>query len=96
MPVLLCTSLAAQTIPGTPRETALRFLQQNTEKLGLTPADIADVRVTDEYRSKHNGVTHVWVQQQHAGIPVYNALIGLIVLPNNEVRYVSHRFVSNL
>lgn len=91
----LCAALAAQTAPA-PRETALRFLQQNPEKLGLTADDVADVHVTDEYRSKNNGVTHVWVQQQYLGMPVYNALIGLHVLPNGDVRYISHRLVAHL
>lgn len=94
--VLFSVSLAAQTINVTPRETALRFLQNNTTRLGLTAQDVADVRVTDEYQSKNNGVTHVWVQQQHQGIPVFNALIGLHVLPNAEVKYVSHRLVPHL
>lgn len=94
--VLFSVSLAAQTTNVTPRETALRFLQNNTTRLGLTAQDVADVSVTDEYVSKNNGVTHVWVQQQHQGIPVFNALIGLHVLPNGEVKYVSHRLVPNL
>ncbi len=89
-------SLAAQSASTTPRETALRFLQENPAKLGLTAQDVADVRVTDEFKSKNNGVTHVWVQQQHLGIPVFNALIGLHVLPNGDVKYVSHRLTSNL
>ena len=48
--------------------------------MGLSAQDVADVRVTDEYRSKHNGITHVWLQQQHAGIPVFNALIVAVCL----------------
>lgn len=96
LPCLLCASLAAQSSSVPPRETALRFLQQNAPKMGLSAADVSDVRVSSEYRTKHNGVTHVWVEQQYAGIPVYNALIGLNVLPNNDVRHVSHRLVANL
>ena len=93
---LFSVSLAAQTASTTPRETALRFLQENTSRLGLVAQDVADLRVTDEFQSKNNGVTHVWVQQQHQGIPVFNAMIGLHVLPNGQVKYVSHRLVSNL
>lgn len=93
--LMVCTSLSAQTA-GTPRETALRFLKENAAKMGLSSQDVADIRITDEYQSKNNGITHVWLQQQYAGIPVFNALIGLHVLPNGEVRYVSHRLVAQL
>lgn len=92
---LLCATLSAQSA-RVPRETALRFLQENFTQLGLTAQDVADVRVTDEYQSKNNGVTHVWIQQQHQGIPVLNGLVGLLVLPNGQVKYVSHRFIRDL
>ena len=67
----------AQVLPAqNSRETALRFLRDHPTQFGLTAADVADVRVTDEYVTRHNGVTHVWLQQQYAGIPVFNALFG--------------------
>jgi len=78
------------------KETALRFLQNNPEQFNLTRQDVSDVRITDAYLSEHNGVTHVWVQQQHAGIPVYNALFGLHVKPNGEVLHLGHRFLPDL
>jgi uncharacterized repeat protein (TIGR01451 family) len=79
-----------------PRETALRFLQENPVKFELSKNDVADVKVVREYRTKHNGVNHVWVQQQHRGIPVFNALFGLHVKPSGEVMHVGHRFVHEL
>lgn len=88
-------SAQAQTATD-PRETALRFLQENPSKFGLRKADVADVRVTDSYLTKHNGVTHVWVQQQHQGIPLFNGLFGLHVKPDGKVLTVGHRFVSDL
>lgn len=80
----------------TARETALQFLQENPTQFELTQNDVSDVKVIDVYRSKHNGVTHVWVQQQHRGIPVFNALFGLHVLPEGKVMHVGHRFTNNL
>lgn len=78
------------------KETALRFLQTNPDQFNLTRQDVSDVRITDAYVTKHNSVTHVWVQQQHAGIPVYNALFGLHVKPGGEVFHLGHRFVYDL
>lgn len=79
-----------------PRSTALRFLQTTPEKFNLSPADVADVRVSREYLTRHNGLTHVWVQQQHHGIPVFNALFGLHVRKNGEVIHLGHTFIQNL
>ena len=79
-----------------PRETALAFLREQPSLFHLSDADVSAVRVTDEYVSKNSGVTHVWLQQEYAGIPVYNALLGLHVLPNGEVKHLAHRFVADL
>lgn len=91
---LVGASLFAQT--RLPRETALHFLQENPTQFKLSAADVADIRVTDEFASKNNGLTHVWVQQQFHGIPVFNALLGLHVTSNGEVLHVAHRFVADL
>lgn len=91
----LGTGASAQSAK-TPREIALEFLRANPARFGLTQQDVADLKVTDEYKSKHNGVTHVWVQQQHLGIPVFNGLFGLHVTPASDVKTVGHRFVADL
>ncbi|MCB0533439.1 MAG: M36 family metallopeptidase [Lewinellaceae bacterium] len=94
---LVCLAVSLQSQNTTAQqETALRFLQSNPTAFNLSRQDVSDVRITDAYRSKHNGVTHVWVQQQHAGIPVFNALFGLHVKPDGSVLHLGHRFVPNL
>jgi len=100
--LLLLTSLFAFLAIGlsaqdrSARETALRFLQENPSKFELTSNDVSDVKIVREYRTKHNGVTHVWVQQQQHGIPVFNGLFGLHVKQNGEVVHLGHRFVNDL
>ncbi len=77
-------------------ETALRFLRENPAQFNLSMSDVGEVRVSDTYISKHNGLTHVWLQQQHAGIPVFNALFGLHVGSDGKVYHLGHRFEQNL
>ncbi|MBK8557838.1 MAG: M36 family metallopeptidase [Lewinellaceae bacterium] len=77
-------------------DLALRLLQTEPTAFNLLPADVADIHVTDEYVSSNNGVTHIWVQQQYHGIPVFNALAGLHVAPNGKVYHPEHRFVKDL
>lgn len=90
----LAIGLSAQN--RTARENALLFLQANPSKFELTANDVSDVKVVREYRTEHNGVTHVWVQQQHHGIPVFNGLFGLHVKSNGDVMHLGHRFVNDL
>ena len=90
----LAMGLSAQSRSA--RETALSFLQENPLKFELTKSDVADVKVIREYRTKHNGVTHVWVQQQHKGIPLFNGLFGLHVKTDGNVVHLGHRFVNDL
>lgn len=52
-------------------DLALEHLQASGK---YTAADLADVRVSDEYQSKHSGMTHLYLQQRYQGIDVKYAL----------------------
>ncbi len=88
--------LAQQKSAASARNQVMEYVRAHTAELGLTPADVLNMRVSSEYVSEHNGVTHVWLQQEHAGIPVYNGLFGLHVAPDGQIAYVDHRFVPDL
>ncbi|MGH3113623.1 MAG: hypothetical protein ACRDOP_09160, partial [Gaiellaceae bacterium] len=45
--------------------TAFAYVDENAAKLGVTRADVADLAVTSAYRSRHNGVTHVNLNQRY-------------------------------
>ncbi|MCC7246621.1 MAG: M36 family metallopeptidase [Saprospiraceae bacterium] len=94
--LLLLTALTAQEPVRNAREIALRYLQGSPAQFELSAEDVSDVKVIREYTTKHNGVTHVWVQQQLAGIPVRNGLFGLHVTPNGKVAHLGHDFITGL
>ena len=78
-----------------PLTLAQQYLQENYEKLGLTAQDISDVVVSDNYTSRHNGVTHLYLNQRHEGIKIYNALMNFNIAPNGEVFSVGNRFEAD-
>lgn len=78
------------------QDIALRHLKSDAKAWGLEPSDVEDLQITDTYRTDHNGLTHVWLQQQHQGIPVFGALIGLHVQDNGKILDLGHRFVAGL
>lgn len=79
-----------------PLDIALRHLEKNQKELHLTKTDLSNYFVSDLYTSKHNGVTHVYLIQQHDGIPLRNAIINVNILPNGKVLNMGNCFVSDL
>ncbi|MCI0394393.1 MAG: M36 family metallopeptidase [Chloroflexi bacterium] len=80
---------------GDPLEIALNYLHENKEALGLTAADLADLVVTDNYRSDHNGVTHIYLRQRYAGIEVFNANINVNVARDGSIINLGNSFIAN-
>jgi extracellular elastinolytic metalloproteinase len=80
----------------TQKNLALGFLQTQFEALQLEASDVRNIKITDAYQTKHNGLTHVWFVQTHHDIPVYNGLMGLHVTKDGKVLHNTHRFVAGL
>ena len=62
----------------------------------LSATDIEDIVVENAYETKHNGVTHVYYQQRYKGIPIFNAIFNVNLLPNGEVFHVGNRFHTDI
>ena len=77
-------------------EVALGYVKDHKQALGLSGSDVKDVTVSDSVFSEHNGVTHVYLQQQHKGIDVYGALLTVNVARDGSVISVGNRFVTDL
>jgi len=77
-------------------ETAQKYIQAHHASWNLTQSDITNWVVTDQYTSKHNGLTHIYLRQQHANIPLPQANLSLHVMPNGTVLNPNCRFISNL
>jgi hypothetical protein len=96
---LVATATAtAQTGPPAPNAvaTALAYLQANPGTVGATPESIAELAVTSAYRSTHNGVTHVNIQQQFQGMPVGGAHATVNVAGDGDIVFVGGVFQATL
>ena len=82
--------------PGEPLAIAVGYIQANRDALGLTQADLADVVVKDSHKFAHNGVTHLYLRQQLAGVEVWNGDININVARDGSVINLGNRFVRNL
>lgn len=92
MSVLIALPLAA----GDPLAVATSYVKANLSTLGLSESDVADMVVSDQYATRHNGVTHVYFKQRLNGIEVFNGILNVNVTPEGTVASAGNRFDSNL
>ncbi|HET9286378.1 MAG TPA: M36 family metallopeptidase [Gaiella sp.] len=100
---VLCGSLVAlvgsTVAPGAQSDAAdiaANYVEDNKQELGLTGADVNDMRVTNQVVDSGTGTTHVYFQQVHKGIGVHKGLLTVNVAAAGWVVSVGNRFVSNL
>ncbi len=92
--LLSCQLLIAQV--DRPLEVADQHLQTHYDNLGLTARDVANYQVSSKVVTKHNKLTHVYLQQSHLDIPVHNAILNLNILANGKMLSLGNRFVPDL
>ena len=81
---------------GSRADAALDYVQSHKQELRLTGSDVKEISVSSEVASAHTGITHVYLQQEHRGIEVYNGILTLNVREDGSVLSAGSRFVSNL
>ncbi len=82
--------------PAKPEEAARAYLLQQRHESGLSLSDLGDLVVSSVVPSKHNGVTHVYLQQRHAGIEVHGAIANVNVGADGRVISAGNRLVPGL
>ena len=90
------TGYLTEASPDSAREIAERFIENSIAEFGLTQGDVSDTVIRDEYVSKHNGVTHLYVRQRLNGIEVVNGDININIDGAGRVFSVGNRFVDSL
>jgi hypothetical protein len=98
--VAVALGLATAAAPGgfaaAPASADDIALEHVSSELGLAAGDVDELEITDSYRSAHNGVTHVYVRQQHRGLDVLDAVATINVGRDNDVIHTGSRLLSDL
>jgi extracellular elastinolytic metalloproteinase len=108
----LVTALAAMTLVPAPMSAAdpddatdaprsavavaLAHVRANAADLGVGAADVAELRVATAYRSAHNGVTHVNLNQRYAGLEVFGAYVTVNVASDRRVVFAAGNLKDGL
>jgi extracellular elastinolytic metalloproteinase len=88
-------SLSAQSSPDA-LDVALSYVDRNAAQLGVTSADVADLVVTSRYRSSHNGVTHVNLNQRYRDLEVFGGHVTVNVASDGGVVFAGGSLVKGL
>ncbi len=81
---------------GVPYDLALAFVASYRQQLGLEAADLEDMVVRDHYRTRHNGVTHVYLQQRLDGVEVAGGVMNVNVARDGSIINLGSDFVVDL
>ncbi|MGH3013144.1 MAG: M36 family metallopeptidase, partial [Gaiellaceae bacterium] len=101
--VLVPSSLSATDLEAAPAaaaddalQVALDYVDAHPGRLGATRADVADLSLTSQYTSRHNGVTHVNLNQRFRGLEVFGAHATVNVAADGTVIFARGAFVHDL
>ena len=89
--VFASVSLKAQTEIA----AAKTHLAENTEKYKISKTDVNDMTVSSAYLSPTTGWYHIYFNQTHQNVEVFNALLN-VTMKNGQVVHAAHSFVDNL
>ncbi|CAA6821506.1 MAG: Metalloprotease MEP2 [uncultured Aureispira sp.] len=88
--------LGTVTLLGQNPSTVIQqFLDKNYAEQQLTQQDISHWSITSHHTSNTSGVTHVYIQQEHEGIPVSNGLANF-ALKDGKIVSMGNRLVTKL
>ncbi len=77
-------------------DIAMAYLRQHAGDLGLRATDFDNVVVTDQYVSRHTGMTHIYLGQTWGGLDVINATLNINVDAHGRIVSINGGFVPGL
>ncbi len=83
-------------VRGPALDVGLGFARRNLDLLGLTSADLEEHEVADSVPSKVSSSSHIYLQQLHRQIPVYNGQIQFNIGKNGRLLSLNNGFLPFL
>jgi extracellular elastinolytic metalloproteinase len=81
---------------GDSLDIAHNYLNANRAVLGLSEADLSNSVVKDQYVTAHNGVTHIYLRQQHKGIEVFGGDMAIHIASDGSIIKLNNQFIPGL
>ena len=81
---------------GAPEQVAKQFLVRQLALLNLSPGDISELRTSRNYKTQHNGLTHLTFQQQVNGIDVFGGKVKINLDSEGRILNLSGEPMPNI
>jgi len=79
-----------------PMTVAMAFLKANAVMMGVSKKDLAKVKLLDKVYSKVSGATHIYLQQEHKGLPVYSAQLQMNISQTQRILSISNSLMTGM
>ena len=67
------------------KQVVIDLLEKNKANIGLTSLDIDNSIISNAYKSPSSGLTFIYLQQSHNGLPIFNQLKTIVFKEENLV-----------
>ena len=84
--VVIVTVICAPSVRAQQVSAARDALLEQFAELGLSQADVADIRVSSAYVDRLTGRSYVYLVQTYQGVDVHNALATIVVSPDGKAQ----------
>ncbi|MEL6675522.1 MAG: T9SS-dependent M36 family metallopeptidase [Bacteroidota bacterium] len=71
------------------------YLQDQADEGGFQASDLMNWVITDQFNTRHNGLTHVHIRQSHQGIEVFHGVANFTIR-NGQVVHMADRLERNI
>lgn len=93
--LLILIAMSAWAQDSSMLNLAKNYLNQNATQLGFRSADFQELEVQTNYTDQKTQIEHTYIQQQHSGFPIYNAIANF-TLKNGQVVHFTHSLQNNV
>jgi len=93
---LVALAVPSAAVAADAVDVAMTHVRANAGDLGVAASDVTELGVTSSYTSKHNGVTHVNVAQEHQGLEVFGGYATVNVDRNGKVVFTGGSLVAGI
>ncbi len=86
-------TISQLTFAQNPFDVAIEHIKRTSD---YEPVDLVDIILTDQYQTRHNGMTHVYLRQRFEGIEIEGANVNFNIPETGRVSSFGGSFVKNL
>ncbi|MEO0469197.1 MAG: M36 family metallopeptidase [Bacteroidota bacterium] len=95
--LLICSQLSSLSLSAQSfSQRAIQHMASHRKDFALKELDVQSPLISDQYTSAHNGISHVYLQQQLDGIPILNAIASVHLDANGSVVYASSTWEADI